>query len=66
MNDVSTYKELSGGPSNKLKKKLRELINKGVKKKILNKKTSSQKPQKYTKVPKVHKTKEYPLGRPNS
>lgn len=66
----TTYVKLLGNPTNKYKKELELLVDLGTKKGILNRKESKylipeafRIPIIYT-VPKIHKCKENPLGRP--
>lgn len=70
LEDVDTYTKLLGNPLNQYKKELKKLVHLGVKKEILNKKESQylipemcRTPIIYT-VPKLHKNKINPPGRP--
>lgn len=70
LQDPTTYKKLSGDPTIKLKSALSQLINKGSKIDILNKKeakyllTNVPKIPVIHQVPKIHKNRNTPPGRP--
>ncbi|XP_073481353.1 uncharacterized protein [Aquarana catesbeiana] len=68
--DPSTYQPLKKNPNRELKKKLKEYLDKGIADKILNKKegryllTEAPRIPVIYQVPKIHKSKTKPPGRP--